>query len=361
MKIIHCADLHLNSKMESNLTKEKAKTRRLELLDTFERMVNFAKDNNVKIIIIAGDMFDTAYNEQNNMKKYVLSIIKDNPNIDFLYLRGNHDKIDYFTNLLNKPSNLKTFTEEWCSYVYDKVVITGCEIAKDNNDIYDTLNLYENNINFLVLHGQESLSNGADATEIINLRKLKDKNIDYLALGHIHSYKCAKLDSRGIYCYCGCLEGRGFDECGEKGFVLIDVDLELGQVHPKFVPFAKRTIHEVHVNLNTNMIEEDVRKAISEKVKPIPEKDLVKVILKGYISEENNMDLYYLEKEFINIFYLFKLYDETELHINYTKYEKDISLKGQFIRTVQKAPGSEEYKKRIIMLGLKALERGELE
>ena len=39
MKMIHCADLHLDSKMESNLSAEKARERREELLQTFERMV----------------------------------------------------------------------------------------------------------------------------------------------------------------------------------------------------------------------------------------------------------------------------------------------------------------------------------
>ena len=36
MKIIHCADLHLDSKMESNLDREAASMRRDELLDTFD-------------------------------------------------------------------------------------------------------------------------------------------------------------------------------------------------------------------------------------------------------------------------------------------------------------------------------------
>ena len=53
---------------------------------------------------------------------------------------------------------------------------------------------------------------------------LKNKNIDYLALGHIHGYKEAPLDGRGKYCYPGCLEGRGFDECGKKGFVLLNIE-----------------------------------------------------------------------------------------------------------------------------------------
>ena len=38
MKIIHCSDLHLDSKMQSNLSKEQAKERRNEILITFQKI-----------------------------------------------------------------------------------------------------------------------------------------------------------------------------------------------------------------------------------------------------------------------------------------------------------------------------------
>ena len=60
MKIIHCSDLHIDSKMETHLSSVKARKRKDELLITFEKMVDFAKNNNVEVIIIAGDMFDTS-------------------------------------------------------------------------------------------------------------------------------------------------------------------------------------------------------------------------------------------------------------------------------------------------------------
>ena len=50
MKIIHCADLHLDSKLESNLTADKAKMRRDELLDTFERLVEFGEQQGVSAV-----------------------------------------------------------------------------------------------------------------------------------------------------------------------------------------------------------------------------------------------------------------------------------------------------------------------
>jgi DNA repair exonuclease SbcCD nuclease subunit len=38
-KFIHCADIHLGSKMESKLSKDKADERRAEVRKTFLRMV----------------------------------------------------------------------------------------------------------------------------------------------------------------------------------------------------------------------------------------------------------------------------------------------------------------------------------
>ena len=50
MKIIHTADLHLFSPMTANLSFDKAKIRNRELFETFERMVDFAKENGVGVL-----------------------------------------------------------------------------------------------------------------------------------------------------------------------------------------------------------------------------------------------------------------------------------------------------------------------
>ena len=59
MKIIHCADLHIDSRMKTNLNSLQASERKKEILLSFERMIRYAKDVGVRAIIIAGDMFDT--------------------------------------------------------------------------------------------------------------------------------------------------------------------------------------------------------------------------------------------------------------------------------------------------------------
>ena len=67
------------------------------------------------------------------------------------------------------------------------------------------------------------------AGELVSLPRLQNKNIDYLALGHLHDYRFERLDSRGHYCYSGALEGRGFDELGPKGFVVVSFNNGRGE------------------------------------------------------------------------------------------------------------------------------------
>lgn len=51
MKLIHCADLHLDSSMTTHLTKEKAKERKAELLASFNRMMEYADRENVSAVL----------------------------------------------------------------------------------------------------------------------------------------------------------------------------------------------------------------------------------------------------------------------------------------------------------------------
>lgn len=360
MKIIHCSDLHLDSKMNSNLNKEKQKERRNEILITFQKMVQYAKEMGVKVILIAGDLFD-----KNKISVKAKNIVKDailnTPEIDFLYLKGNHDEADFWDEDAEKPQNLKLFCKDgWKTYSYDNIKITGIEFGeKPDYDIYNSLILDKNDVNIVCLHGQESKYDGKDKAEIINIQSLKNKNIDYLALGHIHKYKEQKLDARGVYCYSGCLEGRGFDECGEKGFVLLDI--EDGKINREFIPFAERTLHEVTVDITKTNTTSEAMERIESLIKDIPSNDLVKIILAGKVELESERDINYMLKMYQDRFYFIKIYDETEALIDYEKYENDASLKGEFIRLVIAQKLTDKEKREIIVTGIKSLSGEEID
>lgn len=356
MKLIHVADLHLDSKMESNLPGEKARERREELLQTFERMLEFASSNRVRAILIAGDFFDKKH-VRKSVRRRVLEDIRQHMEMDFLYLRGNHDDSDFLLDEQPEeiPENLKLFTADcWTSYSYDDLVITGREINADNvQHLATNLVLDQAKTNIVMLHGQESENDGSGRAEIINRNDFKGKNIDYLALGHIHSYKEGRLDDRGIFAYSGCLEGRGFDECGKKGFILLDV--EEGRVETEFIPFARRTLHEVHIDLTPDMEMPDLIRASEDALQSIPMDDLVKLVFNGKIHMDMDLDLDRIRMHFEDRFYFVKVEDKTTVQIDYESFRNDPSLKGEFVRLMEEEDLPEEERAAIIETGMRAI------
>lgn len=362
MKIIHVADLHLDSKMTANLDNIKAKERRSELLITFNNMITYAVKNNVDAIIIAGDLFDTK-NVSMAAKNAVKGAIENNQGIAFYYLKGNHDAESFLGGLETVPENLKMFGESWVSYELDEdIVITGVELEKNNSkSIYNSLVLNMDKFNIVTLHGQESEHQKKDKAETINISELRNKGIDYLALGHIHAYKEATLDARGIYCYPGCLEGRGFDECGEHGFVVLDIDNK--KCKTTFVPFAGRNLYTVNIDITGCMSTVD----IAERVREILDREdyspscLLKLVLVGEVDVECEKDIDFLRKRFEGGYYFLKIYDESRLKVDYNQFALDESLKGEFVRTVMSSSDlTDEEKATIVRYGIQALAGEEL-
>ena len=362
MKIIHCADLHLDAKMTANLSKEQAKERKIEILRTFSRMVDFAKANGVEVILMAGDLFDTR-NVTAMARNTVYDKIVSSPEIDFLYLRGNHDNDNFLSKMEEIPKNLCLFAEDWTTYRYGSVAISGIEFtSRTGNGFYHRLALNHEDINIVTMHGQMAGYRSRDHVEVISLDDLRNKNIDYLALGHIHEYKQERLDQRGIWCYPGCLEGRGFDECGEKGFVLLDIQPERKQITTEFVPFAARSLYTVEVDVTGIATTQDAVRVMEDAIarSHYPSKSLMKFVLTGEVDVECELDTNFLEDHFAEYYYFEKIYDKTKIMVNYADFEMDASLKGEFVRMVNASDLSEEEKSKVIRMGLMALAKEEI-
>ena len=202
------------------------------------------------------------------------------------------------------------------------------------------------------MHGQISKYDSKEKAETINLTKLKNKNIDYLALGHIHYYIHDTLDKRGVYCYSGCLEGRGFDECGEKGFVLLDI--EDSSISSQFIPFAKRQLVEIEFDITNYNNWFDIEEQIIERTKEVCKDNLLKITLKGKYNIKLDKHLTMLEQK-LEKFFFTKIKDESVLEVTLKDVEKDISLRGEFIRQVLSSNLTDEEKEQTILVGLKSL------
>lgn len=350
MKIIHCSDLHLDSPLGSNFSPEKASQRNAELRAAFARMVAFACREQVDAVLIAGDLFDSSY-VSSSTAAFVAEQIRVASSVAFFYLRGNHDEAKDVFEGIKKPENLKTFGNHWESIRCKETVITAMEPEGDSwIQMYNRLRLNPEDLNIVMLHGQAATQPGA---EKIALNLLKNKHIHYLALGHLHSFQKERLDSSGEYCYCGCMEGRGFDECGQKGFVLLETTG--GRLESRFIPFAARTLHEIAVDISSCETATQILAAMRQEARGILPDDLVKFRLIGTYTLQTRKDIHFLLKMLEPEFWFVKIKDESRLTIDRKTYAYDLSLKGEFVRAVLASNHSEEDKERIINCGIRAL------
>ncbi len=392
MKLVHCADIHLGSAMASKLPSDKARERKEELFDAFKNIVKYARDCGARAILLCGDLFDTPQITK-TLAHRVRDVIINTPEVDFICISGNHDPkgIDETLDLGDDvPGNLIIFKKgEWGARRYGKVVVTGTSLSDTGFPPLPPLSAED--INIVMLHGDITKTNPAE--DGIDLSLLKNRNIDYLALGHLHSYSVSRLDSRGIICYPGCPEGRGFDETGKKGFVEITTndlydggdgdneskqpigfagngglsDMKTDRVSVRFVEAAKRAIHIKKADISGCVTGVETERAADAAVEGIPDCDMVRLILTGEYTAETQKDVYLLERRLAARFYYAEIEDKSRLFLNPDDYRNDISLKGEFVRLViseygENADGDgREERDMIISLGLKALRGEELD
>lgn len=393
-RFIHCADIHLDSCMETHLTPLQAQKRRKELLQTFLRMVSYADRHQIRGILICGDLFDTGQISPATFSAFLHSV-QEHPQIDFLYLPGNHDNCclpsffcdvdcpDNFWLLQSGDAAIPGHTVYFeavpdsgsttgsafpaahtipCKS-YGPIVVTGL-----TGSISELPSLPPSQINVVMLHGQiDSCSSchSSDNCFHYSLKDLSGHNIDYAASGHIHRYSSGQIDSRGIYCYSGCLEGRGFDECGEKGFVLLDIATDehdcLSGLDFQFVPFATRYFFDIDVDITNSNSYPDIEEQVGTALSSIDPVHLVRLKLTGRIDPELNFHPDLLFQKYFEDFYFLRIENHTRPVFHYEDYRYDSTLKGEFIRLVLSDPDlKNDDKEKIILEGLRALSGEEI-
>ncbi|MCD8286847.1 MAG: DNA repair exonuclease [Clostridia bacterium] len=348
MRIIHTADIHLGSPMDSKFPKEIAEVRRGELRKSFANLADYARDNGVKAVMLCGDVFDRDQPYKKD-KDFFYSVVKSHPMVDFLYLRGNHDREASYEGV--EIPNLKLFGTSWTKYSYENVDIYGIESCEENAvSMYATLELDPGKINIVMMHGQVSDVPGKD---LVCIPKLRNRNINYLALGHIHMPSYTMLDERGVYAYSGCLEPRGFDELGQHFFNFIGAN---GKFFVKRVDGAERQILEYSVDISGLKDAYAAAERVKAQVQFNP-KFIYRVNLTGEVDCDTDLfedDVYSYLKD--QCFFLI-VRDRTKKKIDLASYEKDMSLKGEFVRYVTESGDfTDEEKQMIVHCGLRVLE-----
>ena len=360
MKFVHIADMHFDSPFVNLSEKDiMGDLRRLEQRKVFKKIIEYIKENNIKYFFISGDLYEHKYIKQSTIE-YINKLFEEIPETNIYITPGNHDpytKNSYY-NKYNWSKNVKIFGPKVEKIEAQDVNIYGYGF----DDFYCSDSGVENieieqteKPNILIIHGNIDGSTIEDMQyNSMSKKMLEEKGFDYVALGHIHKKDYNTEENQKIV-YPGSTISLGFDELGEHGMIVGDV--EKNKLEIQFVKLDDKQFTKRELNVDNIYSKEELIEKINEL--KIEENNYVEIILIGNRNFEiNKYDLirYILNNNII------KIKDNTKIAYDLEKLENENTLKGLFIKEMNKKiknAETEEEKEIIeksIEIGLASLE-----
>ncbi len=355
VKIVHLADVHIGF---LGGDKRYAVRRRAEVIQSFLSAVEFAKEKEADLLLIAGDLFDSHKIGEDTLKQVFGAFGTFSGRV--FITTGNHDYYgeNTFWSRDDIPENVYIFKEDGAVALPDlKVRIYGNAFTGAYRKTAPLWNRVEDNnfINIGVIHGDF----GADSDYCpCGEGYIKNSGMDYVALGHIHKRSEVLKAGNTYYAYSGCLEGQGFDETGDKGFYFGTVDK--GTADLEFISACHRKFIEEAVDISGISQRGEVADVILHKIKEKYGEEGVGWLYKIVLTGETSLNLSVaeiataLEREL----YYAKVKDKTKAPLGDLKGIADEnSIRGIFTGKIlekMEQNGGEEMEN-ALRLGLRAL------
>ena len=317
MKIIHFSDLHIGyTRYSKGIDLETGLDNRIvDFLNTFDELVNYALEENIDLVIFAGDAYKDRNPSQTHQKEFAKRLLKlTKANIPVALVVGNHDMpgnkgrataLDIFPTM-----NVDNITVIDKLQLYELKTKSGIQIQilgmpwirkgslisrlsnikKDitiedlNKQIIQTLdNSLEKEISKInksipcIFSGHLTVMEAKTSTETLMsigadymfpAQFFARPEFEYVALGHVHKDQVL-IESPPVI-YSGSLERVDFGEKNDiKGFYVIEIEPKNSQgsrlVSYKKVPVSARNFREYTINIPketefpVNIIEEELK------------------------------------------------------------------------------------------------------
>ena len=273
IKILHTADWHLDAPM-SGVSETVVSTLQKENRKLPERIVKLCKEENCNLLLIAGDLFDG--NASKDTVACVISAL-DSLDIPVIISPGNHDFCSPTSPYLTEtwPENVHIFKKAQI----ESIVLPelNCKIYGAGYEAMDCPGLLkkfhtegEEQYHIGVFHGDATT---ASTYFPITKHQLQESGLAYVALGHIH--KQGSINAGDTLClWPGCPMGRGFDELGAKGVILLSLGEEK---EAKFLPLDTPRFYDEEIPAGDDPIA-----ALNAILPAIDSQDIYRITLTGY-------------------------------------------------------------------------------
>ncbi len=339
LKLIHCADLHLDAPFKEHGRGTYAEIRRKDIRSAFLNILQRVKDEKAELLLIAGDLYEHHTFARRTMDWLHMKLSE--VQVPVVIIPGNHDP--YLSNSWYRnwdwPSNVTILSKEHPSLILEKekVNLYGIGFAsfkEDKPDLSAVPSTLEGYFNILMIHGTLDMDFTKQAYKPVTSSELEALGYDYYALGHFHTTRRDFILKKAFNP--GSPEPLGFDEPGVHGAFLVTLQQEQQGVHVEVRHFetAMRVYHDKTMDITDCRTLEEVKIRLLGALEGMnPEKDITRITLKGRTELEIDPDI--LTELLAEDWLYLKIQDDTQRAFDMEVLVKDPTLKGAFVREMQ--------------------------
>lgn len=340
MRLLHTGDLHLDSAFCCYGLRD-AEAQREAGRELLKRIFECAKNEKCEMILIAGDLFDSKVVTPRSgelfcslVEECKIPVVLSPGNHDF-YFNGSFyskaqkrlgDKLILFTTPELQVFDIDELGVRVCGYAFTGMTLTESPLA--NAD------MPEDNGYIKLLCAHADLSSPISRYAPITAGEIKRAGFDYAALGHIHK-NAFEIYNDGMTRYCGFTEGRSFDELGEGGVWIVDVDTDGCRAERKILSSQVFIITETELPSYEGI--ESFKNALCDIIRDreYPTSTHLRLILTGNATSEFDINSEICEKirQECGLEQL-EIYDETLPLLDGEYLERDTTLRGEVYRSL---------------------------
>ena len=266
MKLLHSADWHLGAPLQGH-----ALRLRKALASLPDIITDLALAEGCDVMLLSGDIFDSVPTPED------LSAVQralGRAKMPVFIAPGNHDPAHFWPRE-DWPENVHIFrstTIESIALPHLSCRVFGAAFTSGHSSPLLEGFRAEGSEQYAlgVFHGDPTQPDSS--YNPISRAQVTESGLDYLALGHIHKGDSFQAGST-ICAWPGCPMGRGFDETGEKGVLIVELD---GLCRTHFVPLKLPRFH-----ILTASVEGDAAVSLSRVLPGKGSEDAFRVILTG--------------------------------------------------------------------------------
>lgn len=324
LTILHSADWHLDSPFRSLPEENRVQLRRMQQ-EIPKRIASLCREEQCSLVLLAGDLFDSPTPSPACVDAVRRAL--EQCAVPVCIAPGNHDCCTDASPWLTEPwpENVHIFTGELDCLDLPELQLRVYGAGYRSMDCPGLLEGFRADTDVRwrvgVLHG-DPLSLSSPCCPV-SAAQVRESGLDYLALGHIHAAGSFRA-GRTLCAWPGCPMGRGWDETGEKGVYLVELEGERTAL--RRVSLGLPQFHELHTQLRG-----DALCALEALLPPAATQDLFRVTLTGRAAVEPER----LKKHFSHLA-LLEVRDETQRRPEPWHCAGDDSLRGAYFSALKR-------------------------